>query len=63
MPVSENFGSRTPGGIVFIIKTYNMGTAAKKPRAKRSVRSGRKKMEIYKKNLEILKKYLVKDKS
>jgi hypothetical protein len=35
-----------------------MGTAAKKPRAMRSVRSGRKKMEIFKKNLEILKKYL-----
>jgi hypothetical protein len=35
-----------------------MGTAAKKPRAMRSVRSGKKKMEIYKKNQEILKKYL-----
>lgn len=35
-----------------------MGTAAKKPRAMRSKRSGRKKMEIFKKNLEILKKYL-----
>jgi hypothetical protein len=35
-----------------------MGTAPKKTRAMRSVRSGRKKMEIYKKNQEILKKYL-----
>ena len=35
-----------------------MGTAAKKPRAKRSVRSGRKKMEIFKKNQEIIKKLL-----
>jgi hypothetical protein len=40
-----------------------MGTAAKKPRAKRSVRSGRKKMELHQKNLAILKKYLVKDNS
>ena len=30
-----------------------MGTAPKKPRAMRSVRSGRKKMEIYKKSNEI----------
>jgi hypothetical protein len=35
-----------------------MGTAAPKKRAMRSVRSGRKKMEIYKNNQEILKKYL-----
>ena len=35
-----------------------MGTAAKKPRAMRSRRSGVKKLEIIKKNLEILKKYL-----
>jgi hypothetical protein len=35
-----------------------MGTAAKKPRAKRSVRSGRKKMELYTKNINILKKFL-----
>jgi hypothetical protein len=35
-----------------------MGTASKKPRAMRSVRSGRKKMEIYKKNQEILKRLL-----
>jgi hypothetical protein len=35
-----------------------MGTAAKKPRAMRSRRSGIKKLEIMKKNLEILKKYL-----
>ncbi len=41
-------------------KTNIMGTAAKKPRAMRSKRSGRKKMEIFKKNLEILKKYLKK---
>ena len=37
-------------------KTFNMGTAPKKPRAKRSVRSGRKKMELFKKNQDILKK-------
>jgi len=35
-----------------------MGRAAKKPRAMRSVRSGRKKMEQYKKNQEILKRLL-----
>jgi hypothetical protein len=35
-----------------------MGTAAKKPRAMRSVRSGRKKMELYKKNQEILKRLI-----
>jgi len=33
-----------------------MGTAAPKKRAMRSVRSGRKKMELFKKNQEILKK-------
>jgi hypothetical protein len=33
-----------------------MGTAPKKPRAMRSVRSGRKKMELFKKNQEIIKK-------
>ena len=33
-----------------------MGTAPKQPRAKRSVRSGRKKMELFKKNQDILKK-------
>jgi hypothetical protein len=33
-----------------------MGTAAKKPRAMRSRRSGLKKFELVKKNLEILKK-------
>jgi hypothetical protein len=33
-----------------------MGTAAPKPRAMRSRRSGIKKLEIVKKNLEILKK-------
>jgi hypothetical protein len=37
-----------------------MGTAAKKPRAMRSRRSGVKKMELVKKNLEILKKYIKK---
>ena len=37
-------------------KIQYMGTAPKKPRAKRSVRSGRKKMELFKKNQEILKK-------
>lgn len=36
-----------------------MGTAAKKPKAMRSKRSGVKKLELIKKNLEILKKYLV----
>jgi len=35
-----------------------MGTAPKKPRAMRSVRSGRKKMELYKKNQEILKRLI-----
>jgi len=34
-----------------------MGTAAKKPRPMRSRRSGVKKLEIMKKNLEILKKF------
>lgn len=33
-----------------------MGTAAKKPRAMRSKRSGVKKMELVKNNLEVLKK-------
>ena len=33
-----------------------MGTAAKKPRAMRSRRSGVKKLELVKKNLEILNK-------
>ena len=33
-----------------------MGTAAKKPRAMRSRRSGVKKMRLIKQNLEILKK-------
>ena len=37
-----------------------MGTAAKKPRPMRSRRSGVKKLELIKKNLEILKKYLKK---
>jgi hypothetical protein len=37
-----------------------MGTKAKKPRAMRSVRSGRKKMELFKSNLAILKKLLKK---
>jgi hypothetical protein len=37
-----------------------MGTKAKKPRAMRSVRSGRKKMELFKSNLAILKKFLKK---
>ena len=35
-----------------------MGTAPKKPRAKRSVRSGRKKMEIFKKNQEIINRLI-----
>lgn len=35
-----------------------MGTAAKKPKAMRSRRSGVKKLELIKKNIEILKKYL-----
>jgi hypothetical protein len=35
-----------------------MGTAAKKPRAKRSVRSGRKKMELYQKNQEIINRLI-----
>lgn len=35
-----------------------MGTAAKKPRAMRSVRSGRKKMEQFKKNLEIINRLI-----
>jgi len=35
-----------------------MGTTSKKPRAMRSVRSGRKKMEQYKKNQEILKRLI-----
>ncbi len=38
------------------IKTKNMGTKAKKPRAMRSRRSGIKSLNIIKKNLEILKK-------
>lgn len=33
-----------------------MGTAVKKPRAMRSKRSGVKKMELVKNNLEVLKK-------
>lgn len=33
-----------------------MGTAAKKPRAMRSRRSGVKKLDLVKKNLEILKR-------
>jgi hypothetical protein len=37
-----------------------MGTKSKKPRAMRSVRSGRKKMELFKRNLAILKKLLKK---
>jgi hypothetical protein len=37
-----------------------MGTAAKKPRAMRSRRSGVKKLELMKKNQEILKKYIKK---
>ena len=37
-----------------------MGTKAKKPRAMRSVRSGRKKMELFKSNLAIIKKLLKK---
>jgi hypothetical protein len=35
-----------------------MGTAAPKPRAMRSRRSGIKKLELIKKNLEILKKLM-----
>lgn len=35
-----------------------MGTAAKKPRAMRSKRSGRKKQEIFKANQAILKKLM-----
>jgi len=35
-----------------------MGTAAKKPRPMRSRRSGIKKLELVKKNNEILKKFL-----
>mgnify|MGYP003344390456 CR=1 FL=1 len=34
-----------------------MGTAAKKPRAMRSRRSGVKKMEVIKKNLEIINRF------
>lgn len=41
-------------------KTYTMGSAPKKPRAMRSKRSGVKKMELVKRNLEILKKFLTK---
>jgi hypothetical protein len=37
-----------------------MGTKPKKPRAMRSVRSGRKKMELFKNNLAVLKKFLKK---
>ena len=36
-----------------------MGTAAKKPRAMRSRRSGVKKLTLIKKNLELLKKLVV----
>ena len=35
-----------------------MGTSSKKPRAMRSVRSGRKKMEQYKKNQEIINRLI-----
>jgi hypothetical protein len=35
-----------------------MGTSSKKPRAKRSVRSGRKKMEIFQKNQEIINRLI-----
>ncbi len=35
-----------------------MGTAAKKPRAKRSGRSGRKEMEIFQKNQEIINRLI-----
>jgi hypothetical protein len=35
-----------------------MGTAAPKKRAMRSVRSGRKKMEIFKKNQEIINRLI-----
>jgi hypothetical protein len=35
-----------------------MGTAAKKPRAMRSVRSGKKKMELYQKNQEIINRLI-----
>jgi hypothetical protein len=35
-----------------------MGTAAKKPRPMRSVRSGRKKMELYQKNQEIINRLI-----
>ena len=41
-------------------KTNIMGSAPKKPRAMRSKRSGVKKMEQVKRNLEILKKFLTK---
>lgn len=37
-----------------------MGSAAKKPRAMRSRRSGVKKLELLKKNREILQKYITK---
>ncbi len=37
-----------------------MGTAAKKPRAMRSRRSGVKKAELVRKNQEILKKFIIK---
>ena len=36
-----------------------MGTAAKKPRAMRSVRSGKKKMELYQKNQEIINRLIM----
>ena len=35
-----------------------MGTAAKKPRAMRNVRSGKKKMELYQKNQEIINRLI-----
>ncbi len=40
-----------------------MGTAAKKPRAMRSRRSGVKKMELVKKNLEIINRLTKQSKS
>ena len=35
-----------------------MGTAAKKPRAMRTVRSGKKKMELYQKNQQIINRLI-----
>jgi hypothetical protein len=35
-----------------------MGTASKKPRSMRSVRSGKKKMELYQKNQEIINRLI-----